>query len=351
MQSLVSILIPCYNAAPFLAETLDSALAQTWPRIEIIVVDDGSTDDSLTVARRFASHKVQVFYGPNRGAPAARNEALRHAQGDFFQFLDADDLLATDKIARQMATLQAAPKGCVASGAWARFYQQPVEAQFRPEALWADLDPVDWLVLHLGQRLMMHSAAWLVPRDKAERAGTWDEAIWPNPNDDGEYFFRVVLASCGVRFCPEARSFYRSGIDSSLSRVRTEAAWRGLLRTLEVQDQALLAREDSPRIRAALATAFQSFVYEIYPRCPNLAKVALERTRLLGGSDIAPEGGYFFHWLRPRVGWKAARRLQLMAYRFGYARLALGRHMVSPPSTTGKVPVEVTTPVSSRERQ
>ena len=97
-QPLVSILIPCYNSEKWLAETLESALAQTWQNKEIIVVDDGSTDSSLEIAKTFESNKVKVLRQDNRGASAARNLGLTNAQGDFIQYLDADDLLSEDKI-------------------------------------------------------------------------------------------------------------------------------------------------------------------------------------------------------------------------------------------------------------
>ena len=101
MKPLVSILIPAYNAAEWIAESLRSAMEQTWPRKEIIVVDDGSRDRTAEVARRFASNEVAVVSIENQGAAAARNHALQLAQGDYIQWLDADDLLAPDKIERQ----------------------------------------------------------------------------------------------------------------------------------------------------------------------------------------------------------------------------------------------------------
>src|SRR5689334_12629004 len=90
----VSILVPCYNAARWLPATLASALAQTESSIEVIVVDDGSTDESLAVARSYESRGVRVFSQRNAGASAARNRAMREARGEFLQFLDADDLLS-----------------------------------------------------------------------------------------------------------------------------------------------------------------------------------------------------------------------------------------------------------------
>src|SRR6516225_12133852 len=98
MKPLVSILIPAYNAQEWIADTIISALGQTWSRKEIIVVDDGSTDQTLAIARQFASKDVVVVTQRNQGASAARNHALSLSQGDYIQWLDADDLLSTDKI-------------------------------------------------------------------------------------------------------------------------------------------------------------------------------------------------------------------------------------------------------------
>src|SRR5215469_5479802 len=100
MRPLVSILIPAYNAEEWIACAVQSALAQTWPRTEIIIVDDGSSDQTLDVVGRFASKNVAVVSTQNHGAAAARNHAFRLSQGEYIQWLDADDLLAPDKIER-----------------------------------------------------------------------------------------------------------------------------------------------------------------------------------------------------------------------------------------------------------
>jgi glycosyltransferase involved in cell wall biosynthesis len=98
MPPLVSILVPAYNAARWIDATLASAAEQTWPRVETIVVDDGSRDETPARARAFAARHpgldLRIVSQPNAGASAARNHALRLARGDFIQFRDADDLLA-----------------------------------------------------------------------------------------------------------------------------------------------------------------------------------------------------------------------------------------------------------------
>ena len=83
MKPLVSILIPAYNADRWIVAALESALAQTWPNKEVILVDDGSSDDTLRIGRTFESGSVKVLSQKNSGASAARNLALSHAQGDY----------------------------------------------------------------------------------------------------------------------------------------------------------------------------------------------------------------------------------------------------------------------------
>ena len=109
MNCRVSILIPAYNAERFVGAAFQSALDQSWPETEIILVDDGSTDQTLAVARRYESAKLKIICQENRGAAAARNTALRKAQGDFIQYLDADDLLSPDKIQEQLILLRENP--------------------------------------------------------------------------------------------------------------------------------------------------------------------------------------------------------------------------------------------------
>lgn len=106
--STVSVIVPVYNAEPWLAETLESILGQTAPPQQVIVVDDGSTDQSATVARRYAKY-IQLVQQPNAGCAHARNGGVDLAQGELLAFLDADDCWFPEKLALQLAALQQAP--------------------------------------------------------------------------------------------------------------------------------------------------------------------------------------------------------------------------------------------------
>ena len=114
-RPLVSIIIPVYNAEPFVAEAVQSALDQTWPNKEVIVVDDGSTDHSPEVVKKFGD-AVRFVSLPHAGAPAARNEGIRQARGEYIKFLDADDVLLPDAIRLQMDDLSGLPAFAIPYG-------------------------------------------------------------------------------------------------------------------------------------------------------------------------------------------------------------------------------------------
>ena len=229
MNPLVSILIPAYNAQNYLKETLRSVIEQTWPHKEIIIVDDGSTDQTSAIARQFESPHVCLVTQNNQGAAAARNKALSISQGDYIQWLDADDLLAPDKIAKQMEQLSMCPSArTVLSSAWAKFMYRWNRAEFEPTSLWQDLCPAEWMIRQMEDNVYMQTATWLVGREVTQAAGPWDTRLLGD--DDGEYFSRVLLVSDGTRFVPESKVYYRSAGSGSLSYIgfsdrKRDAQW------------------------------------------------------------------------------------------------------------------------------
>ena len=112
IRPLVSVIIPAHKSAGFIHETLDSVKRQTWPELEVFVIDDGSVDETLSIARTFESEHFHVIEQKNSGACVARNRGLELGKGKYIQFLDADDLLSPDKIERQVELLEKFP-GCL----------------------------------------------------------------------------------------------------------------------------------------------------------------------------------------------------------------------------------------------
>ena len=308
----VSVLVPSFNSQAFLAETLESVLNQTYREIEIVVVDDGSTDESLAIARRFEGRGVRVIAQDNRGQSGALNTAFDASRGDYLQYLDADDILHPQKIGLQVARLQAADPRAMASGAWTRFKSNPSEAVFTPEPVWRDLSGVDWLVESWRGGGMMHVAAWLIPRRIAVAAGPWIERRRWAPNIDADFFTRALLESSECLFCPQARSYYRA-VPGSQSNLTARRSMEGALGVAIDTGEALLKREDSHRTRAAFADNLQRFIYSAYPENADLVAIAERRVAELGGSSLPPTGGPVFMAASKWIGWKLARRLRRLA--------------------------------------
>lgn len=120
-RPLISVIIPVYNCERYLAEAVESVLAQTYRPIEVIVVDDGSTDGSADIAKRFGS-SVRYTLQPHSGAGAARNRGIAVARGSFLAFLDSDDLWVEDKLTRQMAAFERHPDVDIVSGHVRQFH-------------------------------------------------------------------------------------------------------------------------------------------------------------------------------------------------------------------------------------
>ena len=312
MKPLVSILIPAYNSEKWIADTIRSALAQTWERKEIIVVDDGSTDQTAAIAEQFACRSVGVARQDNQGAAAARNKALSLSQGDYVQWLDADDLLASDKITRQMQAMDtvASPRTLL-SCSWGHFICRPYRARFVPTALWCDLSPVEFLMRKMGQRVFMQTAVWLVSRELTEAAGLWDTRMFVD--DDGEYFCRILLASDGIRFVPEAKVYYRTVGTTSVSHIgrsnrKLEAMWR----SMQLHIRYLRYLEDSERTRAACVQHLQNYLIAFYPVRPDIVEQIRQLASELGGRLEVPQLSWKYSWIKTLAGWHWANRAQLI---------------------------------------
>jgi len=313
MKPLVSILIPAFNAQEWIADTLKSAIGQTWERKEVIVVDDGSTDHTLAIARQFASERVSIVSQNNQGAAAARNRAFSVSQGDYIQWLDADDLLAPDKIARQMEAVdQCRSKRTLLSSAWGQFMYRPHKAKFEPTPLWCDLSPLEWLLRKMGQGVFMQTATWLVSRELTEAAGPWNTQLLGD--DDGEYFCRVLLGSNGTRFIPEARVLFRMTGVNRLSYIgRSERKMEAQFVSMQLHIGYIRSLEDTERVRTACVKYLQHCLPSFYPERLDIVKQLEQLAATLGGRlEVPPPLSWKYAWIQKGFGWPLAKRAKLL---------------------------------------
>lgn len=200
MGDLVSILIPVFNRAAMLREAVASVLAQTHRPIEILIVDDGSTDDTSATADELGREHadvIRVFHRPNGGAGAARETARTAIRGDFVQHLDSDDLLLPRKLELQVAALRAQPH-CGAAYGWTRFRHRDGRVEEKP-----------WK--RSGERIetmfpaMLGSRWWDTPTplyrvSLIQEAGPWTDL---RVEEDWEYDCRIAARGVALAYVPE----------------------------------------------------------------------------------------------------------------------------------------------------
>lgn len=226
MVQLVSVIIPAYNAARWLPGTLGSVIEQTHQDMEIIVVNDGSTDRTACIVDDYArkDRRVHLLNQPNRERSAARNAGMRAAQGEYVAFLDADDLWLPSKLARQVACLEQRLE-CGACYTWAETIDDRGEII---ESL-ADLsriywhNPVDALTLAGGNYVSGSASSVVMRRDLVKTVGFFDEAM--QQAEDWDYWYRMALRS---RFClvPEALVRIRRHSGGKQTNIESLSCWR-----------------------------------------------------------------------------------------------------------------------------
>jgi glycosyltransferase involved in cell wall biosynthesis len=212
---LVSIIVPCYNAREHLAETLESALVQTYPYTEIIVVDDGSTDGTADLIRSYGNRVIAEF-GPNRGASAARNRGTALAGGAFIQYLDADDLLTPDAIERRVTALEETGAD-VAYSDWQKLVEVEPGVFVVHDRIARRIEDV-----HADIEIALITHFWAPPaaltyrRTLVDRIGGWKE--WLPVIQDARFLQDAGLVGGRFAHAPGIGARYRVHRGASLSR-------------------------------------------------------------------------------------------------------------------------------------
>jgi glycosyltransferase involved in cell wall biosynthesis len=202
LDPLVSILIPCFNAEHLVAQAIESALAQTWLVKEVIVVDDGSTDGSLEVIRRFDG-RIRWESGPNRGGNTARNRLLELSRGEWLQYLDADDYLRPSKIQRQMDFLREHPDCDVIYSATASEIRRNGQIICEEHQIPKPHDP--WILLAHWELPQTGGPLW--KKTTLQRVGGWH--VEQPCCQEHELYFRLLEANALFAHCDCCLAVYR----------------------------------------------------------------------------------------------------------------------------------------------
>jgi glycosyltransferase involved in cell wall biosynthesis len=199
----ISVVIPVYNAAGFIAETLDSVLRQTLPADEILVIDDGSTDDTATVAESFGS-PVRVIRRPNCRQAASRNFGVREAKSEWIAFVDADDKWQPSKLARQMEELARNPLADLCYTARVEFVEQGGEVKLGKVM---SVPPPEDIRQALFRNTTFMPSSVVIRRSTFLAAGGFDAKF--QIVEDWDFWLRLLHAGTVFAACQEALLLYR----------------------------------------------------------------------------------------------------------------------------------------------
>jgi hypothetical protein len=230
----VSVITPCYNGARFLSQTLESALAQSRPALEVLVVDDGSTDDSAAIAESFGP-PVRVIRQANQGESVARNRALSEARGTHVLFLDADDLLEPTALDHLVQAVEGRP-GTVALMGCAWFSENPAA----PYAV--KLPETETFYPAIIESNLAPPHCWLAPVELVRRAGGfYADLRW---FEDWDLWWRVGLLGVTLTRVPHIGALYRRHPGSQLATTKLADRARGHACLMGRMAEAFLQRPD-----------------------------------------------------------------------------------------------------------
>lgn len=284
---LVSILIPCYNAKAYVGEAIESALGQTHPNVEVIVVDDGSTDGSVEILRRFGD-KIRFEAGPNRGACATRNRAFDLSSGEFVQFLDADDLLLPEKIEKQLPPLLSGEVDCVICRAYIFGDGRGIRPEQRPRPDPAGLDPFAYFC-----RVGVQTAAPLHRRSTVANVGGFRVGL-PRAQ---EWDFHLRLAAADMKLSYTAERLYCVR-DHNGPRITRSSGSKGYLTQLSMELAKLLTsgapfRMDGVRRRVFGEYLYRCSIIAYRNGCIDVAQDGFEAAFRLSREFVIPERAWY----------------------------------------------------------
>jgi GT2 family glycosyltransferase len=208
----ISVIIPAYNAERTILETIASVQKQTFLDLEIIAIDDGSTDKTAELLKGVTDERLKIFYYENSGVATARNRGISKAAGEFIAFLDADDLWTPDKLELQLTALQQHPEAGVAYS-WNYFFVDGKEEIFSGESFYFEGNVYPQLLV---QNFLANGSNPLIRSKIVESVGKFDPTF---PHCADWDFYLRLAAICPFVVVPKHQVFYRQSFSSMTSQV------------------------------------------------------------------------------------------------------------------------------------
>lgn len=208
----ISVVVPAYNAGKTIQNTLESVLKQTFSDLELIVINDGSTDNTLEILDTIQDPRIKIFSYENGGLPVARNRGISQSTGEFISFIDADDLWTPDKLELQLTALQNHPEAGVAYS-WSVFMDDKGEYFHADDPIYYEGNVFAKLLL---RNFITHGSNLLIRRQAIESVGNFDLTV--PPCADWDFYLRLAARWLFV-VVPKPQIFYRQSSSSMSAKV------------------------------------------------------------------------------------------------------------------------------------
>lgn len=306
---LVSICVPAYNSQKYIRETLNCLCAQTYQHIEIIVVNDGSTDNTVAQVKSITDNRIKLINEAKGGAAKARNTAYDHAKGEYIIFFDADDHIEPGYIAQQLEKINGR-KDVVVLALWGRFYNDDLKTFKLNDTPVNEMTFPEWIKFYwYNCNPMTNPGRTMIPSELVKKAGPWNETL--SLNDDLEFYTRVFLNAEKIIFNHDALFYYRSGI-SGLSGKKGDKAYQSLYNSiLYPVNHVLACYEHNPLLLTSCANMLQSFIYEVYPLQKQLLATAQAQIDKIAKPDFKFMASGYTKLMVNVFGWKLTKKIKL----------------------------------------
>lgn len=309
--------MPCYNAEKYVADALKSLIDQTYENMEIIVVNDGSTDDSEKIIKNFIDPRIQYIKQDNKGQCAALNAGFQFAKGRYIKFYDADDILQAESIASQVESLENSNDEDISFIEWRRFYNDELPPSIDHShfhTIHRDCTPLEYLTF-TGETPMVQCGLWLIPRALLLKSGLWDERL--SLINDTEFFSRLLPYARHLKFSQKGYTLYRTNLNiSSLSKDASEKGVKSALLSIDLMAKWLLQLEDTERMQKIIAYSYVTVLERAYPNHIMYVKIVEERLAKYPLAYIRhTKSGKIYNFLMALLGWKTASKLSRIYYK------------------------------------
>lgn len=299
---LVSILIPMYNSESYIENTIQKLERQTYKNIEIVIVDDHSTDNSFNIVKNYPSEKIHVYHNPKKGSNFARNYAFKQSKGDYVKFLDADDECSDGMIEEQLRYLQNyGTDNTIVFSTLKIHYIDKGKEDDTIRLIDKDYTPAMELLIDMWKYNQWNCPhCHLMHRSLFEKSSGWNESLLRN--QDGEFFARIYAIADKALFVPNEYAVWNKRDSGTISTNYSEEAENSVVMSYKIITDLILNYENTSKNRIICAKNIGKLLYASYPKRKRTSQMLIVMIKtynfpiLLPTRKITKFIAYIFGW-------------------------------------------------------